>query len=394
MCFYNAATVIRLTSKSILTEFFHREGCMQGVDLTKTSLYEIQEMFGALPDTVRHRIDPIMKGVYDIAHSTDTMTSIIDELKEYHGLDEQNIRSEFFLLKNKYDQAFFVQMNCPDVWKRHAEFAPIDSLPPRYWRRFSGLPRRSPRTDKASLDLFGQLISDYYMATQSRGKRFEIVHRARTESDHYFILSLSDYSNKYGAWVGENNTMTLRVESRPFSMVVEYNEIYGTLHVHARGGMKIAQMLNENFSKAILNYEATSCRTIKNAFRIDHLIQRENMLRPMPELGVVKAMLYSAELVLYDNGRQTTTTRSVDRKTCNNNDMFNALESCEIYGKAKTRPREVKFALEMNVDGINRELIIKLTHNSVCYLSNSEDLRQIGEEYIRRNGIDEQPELF
>lgn len=394
MCVFNAATVIRLTSKPILSAFFEREGCMNGIDFNRTTLYEIQEMFGALPDSVRHRIDPILKGVYDIAHSTATMTSIIDELKEYHGLDERDIRSEFFLLKNKYDQGFFVQMNCPDVWKRHAEFAPVDSLPPRYWTRFNGLPRRTPLKDNAALQNLGQLVSDYYMSKQIRGKHYLVDYAARTESDHYFYLNLSDYSNKYGVWAGGSDTLTTRIESRPFNMVLEYNETYGTLNVFARGGKEISQMLNESFSKAILNHEVTSSRTIKDAFRIDHLIHRENMLKPMPELGVEKVTIYSVELTLNDNGKRFVSTQSIDRNTRGNDDMYNTLESCALYGQKKTRPRLIKIALEMNVDGIRREMIIELTRNSCALRSNSEDLRQIGEEYLRRSGIDEQPELI
>lgn len=394
MCMYNAATVIRLTSKSLLSAFFEHEGCEKYIGFSKAGLHEIQEMFGALPDSVRQRLDPIMKSVYDIAHSPSTMASIIDELKEYHGLNEQDISNEFFMLKNNYDRCFFVQMNCPDVWKRHADFAPVDSLPKRFWTRFDGLTRRIPRSDEEALNNLGFLISDYFLKNQIRGKHYIALYRQRTESVHYYTIYLSDYSDIYGAWTEESDKLITRLEARPFSMVLEYNATYGTLNVHAHGGEKIKRMLNEAFCKAILNQEVSSSRTIKHAFQIKQLIRRENMLKPMPELGVERVTMFSVELALYDSGKQNVARRSIDRKMYSNDDMYNNLECCDLYANKKAYLRSIKVSLEMNIDGISREMIIALTHNSCALQSNSEDLRQIGEEYLRRSGIDEQPELF
>lgn len=153
-------------------------------------------------------------------------------------------------------------------------------------------------------------------------------------------------------------------------------------------------MLNEAFCKAILNQEVSSSRTIKHAFQINQLIRRENMLKPMPELGVERVTMFSVDLALYDRGKQNVARRSIDRKMCSNDDMYSNLESCDLYANKKAYPQSIKISLEMNIDGISREMIIDLTRNSCSLRSNSEDLRQIGEEYLRRSGIDEQPELF
>ena len=64
MCVFNAATVIRLTSKPILSAFFNHEGCLQQIDFNKAGLHEIQEAYGALPEQIRSRIEPILRNVF------------------------------------------------------------------------------------------------------------------------------------------------------------------------------------------------------------------------------------------------------------------------------------------------------------------------------------------
>ena len=391
---YNAATVLKLSSRPVLAAFFEHERCMKNVEFNKARLHEIQEAFGALPEKVRHRIEPTMRKVFDFAHSELSMLTLVDEIMKYHNTDDRDIISDFCQKKNRYDQAFFIYMNYPDIWDRACRYVPIDSLPHRYWTRFNGLPRRKPNTDADSLRALGQSRSDYYMSKQIRGKRYVVEHSERTESDHCFYVFLSDYANNYESWEGDSDMLTCRNESRPISMVLAYDETFGTLDTHAHGGHEIAEALNASFCRVILNQEMTSSRSIKSAFRIAHLVLRENMLKAFPEIGVMKATLTSAEFVTRENGKRHTTKLSIDKRTQDNGDMFNRIEQCFPKMGDNTRVRAVQIILELVVSGIHREMSIELSNNSCSLRSNSEELRLLGEEFLKRSGIDEQPELF
>ena len=74
--------------------------------------------------------------------------------------------------------------------------------------------------------------------------------------------------------------------------------------------------------------------------------------------------------------------------------MFNRIEQCFPKMGDNTRVRAVQIILELLVDGIHREMSIELSNNSCSLRSNSEELRLLGEEFLKRSGIDEQPELF
>ena len=166
---YNAATVIRLTSRPILSAFFKHEGCLQQIDFNKAGLHEIQEAYGALPEQIRSRIEPILRNVFIFSHGKLSMISLIDEIKKYHNTDDRDIIFAFCSQKNRYDQAFFIYMNYPDIWEKACYFVSVDMLPKRFWTRINGLPRRDPKTDAAALQDFGRLVSDYYMKTQMTG---------------------------------------------------------------------------------------------------------------------------------------------------------------------------------------------------------------------------------
>lgn len=395
MSAYNAATVIRLTSRPILSAFFEHEGCLQQIDFNKAGLHEIQEAYGALPEQIRSRIEPILRNVFIFSHGKLSMISLVDEIKKYHNTDDRDIIFAFCNQKNRYDQAFFIYMNYPDIWEKACYFVSVDMLPKRFWTRINGLPRRDPKTDAAALQDFGRLVSEYYMKTQIRGKQYYAEYSCRTENDHYFFLFLSDYNNSYEVWEEGKNKMVSRNESRPFSMVLAYNSTYGTIDIHAYGGKNIADALNERFCKAILNEEVTSHRTFRSAFQISKLVYRENKLKPIPEIGIMGATLTAVEFSTWDGNKRHSQRLKIDKNDQDNDDMFNAIESCFPNGiDNATHIPSLQIVLDLMINGIMRELPIELTPNTCTLRSNSEENRICGEEFLRRSHIDEQPGLF
>lgn len=389
---YNAMTVIRQSSRTMLGEFFGHEKCLECLDFKKDKLYEIQTAFLALPDKILHHLEVIMRNVFNFANSNSTMVRLADEVKEFGAEDISKLEQ----LKSRYDKAFHIFLHHPEIWGKACTFAQADNLCNRYWTRCSALPQIVPLTSEAALETMGEKISAYFWQKQVRGKKFLVEYQKRTEHLHYYFIYLSDYANSYELWSENTNELECRNECRPINMVLAYDEQYGSLDTYNLGGGEVTAVLQRIFCETILQHTLVEKKTLKSAFSINQFLLRTNMLRAIPELGVKRAWISCLEFTYFGVDRR----RSHRISTGNNvpdDEIYNIMEHDLNRGSVQesfTKVRFVRIMLDIELNGVMRKMCIELTRNSCTLKSNLEELRIIGEKFIKESGIDAQPDLF
>lgn len=393
---YNAATVIRQSSRDMLQEFFKHEKCLECINFQKDRLYEIRNAFMALPDKLLRRLEVVMRNVFNFANSENTMLRLIDEVKQYDFEHSQNALEQLLPLTSRYDQAFFVYLHLPELWERTSRFVPADSLTSRYWTRCSGLPKVKPETDQSAIERFGAQISNYYWQKEIRGKKFLVEYQRRTEHLHYYFVYLSDYANSYDFWRDDSCELESKSVSRPINMVFAFDECCGTLDSYNLGGSEVTEALQRIFCDALLHHNLEQKSIYKSSFMLNPLQRRENMLKPMPELGIRRVRITSLEFTYFGVDRRRSHRISTG-KNSPDDEIYSIMEhdlNPENIQTTFTKVRYVRLLLEIEINKVLRELCLELTPNACTLKSTCDDLRIIGEKYIKESGIDVQPSLF
>ena len=387
---YSASTVIRLTSNQVLASFFEHENCMTAVDFKRDKLYEIQDAFRLMSESDRQKVEDTMRKVFTFANNEDAMMNLTSEIRSSTTETEQAIINDLSHVKSRYDKAFMVYLNYPSIWKKACIFIHADSLSHRFWTRYPNLPRKSPRTDRVALDELGQTISNYMWEKQIRGNRFSVTYERRTRKEHYFFVSLSDFSNTFEKWEGDEKDLVARLESRPLSMVLIYDEENGVLEINAHGGKEVYDAVGGFFSNVILTSEMDMKLSIKSSYQLDHLLFRENMLTPMSDCGVVNAKIVGMDLSVTRPHKRGCLKVGIDQIAPAETlyDQVEAIMADKSIIDIHVRHARIILYVQ-NSEGI-QELHVEISARTCTLRSVSDDLRRIGSTYIERAGIDDQ----
>ncbi len=394
---YNAATVIRQSSRDMLNAFFSHEHCLDFINFEKDRLYEIQNAFMLLPDQKLHKLEVIMRNVFTFCSNECTMPRIIDEIRQYYGADAEQFVYELVHLKRRYDKGFYVYLNCPEIWERACVFSQSDNLPSRFWTHRAYLPQRNPAHDAKTNHEFGGKISEYLWKKQVRGKKFIVEYQARSTSLHYYFVYLSDYANSYETWSENSCELENHSESRTINMVFAYDSAHGTLDTYNLGGYEITANLQKIFCEVFLEHELDTEAIYKSVYELDPLLKKENILQPIPDLGIKRVKLLCLDLSYLYHCKKRTHRVSVG-KSSPEDDIYDVIE----FDMKKTlfsplsmvKVRYVKIYLEIELNSITREACIEFTPNTSTLKNYSDDLRIIIEQFIERSGIDALPNLL
>ena len=389
---YNPMTVLRQTSRGLLRDFFAEQRCLDFIDFERDKLYEIQDAFRTLPEEVIRRLETVMRNVFDFAGNDNILFRIIDEAKKRDIKIESGIANS----KNRYDRAFYFYLHHRDLWEQCCAFFQVDSLPSRHWCRCPNLPRKLPMTDQATCDELGRQISAYFWEKQVRGKKYLIEYQKRNNGLHYYFVYLSDYTSSYEAWSDHSPELERRNETRVINMVFAYDEQFGTLDTYNLGGTGIAIVLQKMFCDAVLGYDLVDKQVLKSAFDIDHLKYRRGKPMAMPQIGISRARISCLEFDYQDRGKRRSHRISIS-ESGDDDEIYDVLEHGLNRDSIRLDTISIRFVrinLEIELNGIRRNMAIELRKNSCTLKSNADDLRKIGELFIQENEIDVQLKLF
>ncbi len=390
---YNPMTVLKMSARSLLAQFFAEQKCDLEIDVGTAKFYELRDAFNCLPGAKLLSAERIMRDVFFFASDEDTLTQAIEAV-EVLGY---KFSEDFINLKNRYDKALYIYLNYREVWDSASLFAHSDKLSAQHWYRFNIPPRMTMKHDAETLRKLGSDISAYFWQHQQRGKKYIAEYQERHNGLQYVFVYLSDYNDVYEKWENESGEEKLvrREECRAFSIVFIHNSEQGVVETYCMGGMKHAKHLQEAFCVNIFAHAIRSEDVRKNTYQIDMLKYRENKLKPCPGLGVFNPRIVLMKFNVPDVKRRAHTVALEDE--VDEDEIYKVLEHDmhpDNYSLSVLKTAKVRILLDIMLDGVLRTLSITVQPNKCTLRSNFEELRNIGDQYLVEEGIDAQPALF
>ena len=247
---YRPQKFLRLTSNSLLKELFTQQGCAwkklwDNLPPCRTDF--MYSEYRELPQAARHNIELIMQEVYSVASSEDGINQLVKTAK-FCGLE---LAKEFFKYRSRCDKALWFYLRNQNLWEHAMRCAYSDSLSKKYWRRHINLPLKDPKTEKVSLERFGEAISSFYIDSEGRGHGVKVEHFKRSEALDYFFVYLSDHPKVYEVWDAELG-FRRKNECHLFELVFAWDHTLGVLEIHAGGGNSAQLALMEIFLHEIM----------------------------------------------------------------------------------------------------------------------------------------------
>lgn len=248
---YSPHTFFRQAPNSYLKRYFHKLKLLKKFDfdgLKKSQVDQIYEEFARISLEQLRRIETDFRDIYALACESG-IKALVREARE-EGFDlKDRIKDDD---AGDFDLAFWAFLNAKRVFDRALRFAHADELPPRYWKKRTGLPQRQVRDlDKRKKEL-ADALSYYFRTHEGRGYRCQIDHFKRDDLDYFFAFP-EDYAKTTIEWQKEG--LARRQQKPAFEVIFVYAGKSGTLDVYYEGSIKIVRDLQTLFARTILRSE-------------------------------------------------------------------------------------------------------------------------------------------
>ncbi len=388
-------TVIRMGNRNLLKQVFERCGCFPKIDFEHSPRFILLETYASIPSAKSGKLLRALQDILFVASNSENLSKVIETASEYNDV----LPPEFDDFKKRYDKAMYLYLNYPDVWQKSLLFMTADRLYANSWYHGIYLPKIEPNVSKEAIRRLEDNCAAHFWQAQHRGDSCDIRYIKRANGIHYFYVYLNNYPELVDTWESADGTARKkriqREESFSFNVVFAYNQNLGRLDTSCKGGLKHAKQLEKEFCEHILDYELKESEIVKKVYAVDQLKYRKNQPRPNPRLGVIRARIAEIDLYfLYMKNRHDRKSYgrdepdsafydSIDRETNPRNVHMNLL-----------RCTWVKLELTVMLDGMEQILTMEIRPGNCKISSENETLRHIGEEYLKEECIDVQPELF
>ena len=379
---YNPRTVLRQTSNALLQEFFESYGHVFDVaweQIRETQIEGIFEAMRDLPEAKRRELEVVLQDVHRVASSDEGIRVLVRE-NQADGFVE---KLEAF--DSRYDKAVWTCLNYPDMWKDAVRFFVTDNLSKRYWVRRLGTGGLEVDTLNERLEELRASLSAFFIEQQGRGHHCLVEHLRRSDGVDYFFAYLSNYAGTYQSWDGQNQ-LTRRSERRTFEVVFAYDRVTGALDTYVQGGKAIREPVQEFFSNSILGTSLPEESPDGCVYDIEPLKFRDFQFPTDPDDGVMNVTIKSMQLEVKMHRGEVITVKSKNDTDSIHDLLENDLNQQEIP-LSQLRVHRATVSLKLAGRGRTRTLTFDLTSNA-CNLKNKpEELRILGEKYLRLWGI-------
>ncbi len=383
---YNPKTVLRQTSNHLLKEYFDSRGHAIAVAwerITDTQIQGVYEAYLGLPEAARRAIELDLRDIHAVATEGGILALVEAGRRSGNPVADDLARSD-----SHYDKAMWVLLHRPDIWPDAVRFAHTDSLPSRYWERRNSLPKGAPDTSDTAVARLGQAVSGFFVQAEGRGRLCLVEHFSRNETLDYYFAYLSDYPDTTVTW---NDTEQLVREKRrhAFEVVYAFDRSAGILDIYARGGRKVVRPLQELFADAILGVTLDRGDQGGHPYRVEGLKHRGFAFPTDPEDGIAEVAVRRMRLAVAGNPRKQFTVSLPDNGAPDA--MYDSLER-EINQENMPLAllRVVRATITMKLAGRKRvrRLTFEVGPRSCNLKGKCDELRELGEKYLRRWGIE------
>jgi hypothetical protein len=248
---YSTKDLFRQMPNVLLARYFESHNLFSDLDFTAMRETRPDELFArwlALPDAKRNALDAELREIHEMSCEKG-FRAVIDEA-EFHLAGDQaraSLVERLAKLSSHAERAMIAFLDHRQLWPGATRFYHADSLP--YWRKRKNLPRKPACVDDASLRELERLLSQYFHATEGRGRNCFVEPLRRRDLDYYFCYP-EDYSQHEVEWV--DGQFARRPHNPAFEVIYVYSRSEGSLDLNFQGSYKAVEPLQQMFAEAIL----------------------------------------------------------------------------------------------------------------------------------------------
>ncbi len=384
---YNPKTVLRQISNPLLKELFEHHGHVVDADWEELGPRQVQviyEAFLKLPETDRRDFEVELQDIHTVAQIDTGMRLLMEEA----AFEELDVGVDLERFASRYDKATWMLLNHPGVWDKVATLAHTETLQNRSWHRRNGLPKKTPDLSPLAIKGLQADISAFYWQAEGRGQLCHIEPLCRNAHQDYLFVYLSDHPDTEIIW-DEAGNWTQFKRCHAFEVVFVYDRKHGTMDVYAQGGRKVVEPLQQLFAKAVLGVALEPEDPAVSPHRLDGLKERAFGFETDPEDGITQVAIRLLCVSPLGNPKKKITVQLAPEG--DPDDIYVALENDLNREKLPVSLlRVVRARICMQLDGYGRSksLTFDISPRTCSLKSKPERLRELGEKYLRRWGIE------
>jgi len=386
MAQYNPRTVFRQTSNPLLREFFQSKGHRINVDwdeIGNTQIQGVYDAFLALSDADRQNLEIELHDIHTVAQSDDGIRVLVENAV-FMGHD---IAGELEATDSRYDKAMTVLLKYPQVWDKAVTLVHADNLSQRCWYRRNTLPKQAPDISEPAMDMLKRDVSSYYWQAQGRGQKCQIDHIQRSENQDYFFVYLSDHADTHLDF-DDSGELKKTHRRSAFEVVFIFNQSSGVMDVHAQGGRKVIEPLQEIFAKAIVGVDLDP-EDPEIPYWIEGLKDRSFQFITDPEDGIERVVVRMLRMHPLGNKNNKLTVRlPSDAKPEDIYDWLDNKLNTTQLPLSVLRVERATIAMKLSGYGRKKSLTFEIGPKSCTLKSESDKFRKLGEKYLRQWGVD------
>jgi len=385
---FNPKRVLRQLSPKLLKELFDRQPEQIEVSWGDGTRIDIDDVFHAwqrMSDGPRKAIEVLFHDIDDMATGEDGVLVILEE-----GTSSgEDFVSAFEPMESRFDRCLWTYLHHPRIWNTAVRFAEADGLATgRYWVKRSDVPKEVPKTDEAGRQALATAMSAFYR-DQGRGHNCTVDHLIRAQTQDYFFVYLSDYANTHVNF-DESGNLHRDTERRAFEVVFAYDRSAGALETFAKGGKKVIEPIQRIFCSVVLGCPLKPDTSGKAPYGLDGLLNRSFPFVTDPEDEIEAVSVRGLRLSVIGRKRGRITLEADPQKGPTSiYDMLDEDLNKEHLPLSVLQVTKVTLNISRNVPGRGGSFTFSVALPNSCDLkSKREELRLMGEKYLKRWKID------
>jgi hypothetical protein len=389
---YAPKTFLRQTSKQLIRTCLERTDETITIDwenLQPQNIEPIYECWQGFSEPNRLQIERLFEEVEELA-CEEGIKSIIDE-GHFHGVD---LAEELAQHLNFRDKAMYVANTYPEVFRVAGTIYHAHSLSRRYWRHRGNMPKITPDISGATVEKFRDAVSDFFRVNQGRGHRVTVDKYLRAGRYHYFFAYPDNYADTYLGH-DDDGTFVRRPQRPTFETIFLFDPIDGHLDVFAQGGKSVQESMQSIFCEILLG-QALQPESSCHPYELNVMKSREFldlMEQTDPEDGIVGIEIRKMRLSLLSGIKQRITLEIDPEGGLQN--VYDMMDDCINRSHLpdtlfNVTLAQFHFSFHYSGKGRHKSLTFEVSHPNTSNLKSckNEDLRLLGEKYLKRWGID------
>lgn len=335
----------------------------------------LKTLFDNFDEATNKQIDAIFREVHAMGNESGIMT-LLNLFKNPHP----NLAKEIQNKSNNYNQALYIYMKDPDLFKRAATLSYYDEKKIKAQR--NGLKQVPVNELYAQKEALAKAISQYLMTTDGRGENCVVETHDHYEGKVLFVALPEDYVRP-DLYYDENRQLVKATKKPSFEILFIYYPNEGKLELACKGGKKREKALFNMFNAVVLRDE-TPILENQVIYNLEKFFEPDFKLITKPEHDIREVRV---KRIKFQHRHNPEYKHTIELNAESRNTPFRT-----ALAKTNVNPDEMKImhvAVNLKFPGKGRRgsVTMELTAPDKCSLNESQ-LHQKAREYISYWGIE------